>query len=76
MLERLKSEIELAIFYLVTAEGYKTYEAIRDENPKALAAIKAMINAYNKVSQYYYKPEYAINFKTKEFIVDYLEEIK
>lgn len=76
MLDRLKSDIDLAIEIVMLEHECKTYEEIRDNVPKALEAIKAMINAYNKISQYYYKSEYASHCKTKEWINDYIEERK
>lgn len=71
MLDRLESDIDLAIESLCWGREYKSYEDIRDNEPKALEAIRAMINAYNKMSQYYYKPEYASHLKTKEYIDNY-----
>ena len=76
MLDRLQRDIDLAINWLVSAEGFTSYEDIRDREPKALEAIKAMINAYNKISQYYYLPEHASHWKTKEYIEFYIENMK
>lgn len=72
MLERIISDINLIIYVLIIDNGIRTYEELRDTNPKALEAIRALIKAHNTISSYYYKPEYAYQIKAKEHITEYI----
>lgn len=63
MLDKLNHEIELSVECIAIEKGIKTYKDLKEKEPKAFDAIKALINAYNKIVEYYYLPEYVKGFK-------------